>query len=234
MGLNLAVGILADLNEGDPEGADQVRDEIDAINRYLKTIGLPKHVEPVDCPVGGAEMYGYSGLHYLRRIAAYIELRGTLPPPGEDTASKDSVMEEYYSQLEEPSITFFSRLFGKKKEKKESPKRTFDHLMLHSDAEGYYLPIDFEDVLFPPDEFKIPGGMIGSSIKLLEECKRLANHLELPLDMDQESDELWEASDSQGEGDLKWQRYGIESFTCLRLHNAALHSTKHNSLILFT
>lgn len=234
MGLNLAVGILADLNDGDPEGADHVREEIDNLNEYLSSIELPKHVEPLDCPVGGAEMYGYSGLHYLRRLAAHIDLKGSLPEPGNDTASKDPLIEEYYAQTEEPKVSFFSRLLGKKLKQNNERKGKFDHLMIHSDAEGYYLPIDFEEVLFPDEKYKIPGGMVGSSVRLLDECKKLADCLELPLDMDQESDELWEASDSQGEGNQKWERYGVESFTCLRLYNAALHSVKYKSLVLFT
>ena len=228
MGLNLVVGILAELQETDPEGADDVRKEIDSLNRFLESEGLPKHVEPIDCPVGGGEMYGYSGLHYLRRIAAHLDLHGELPPPGDQNSSDDKAIEAYYANFENPEVSFFSRLLGRK-----GFTRTFDHLLIHGDAEGYYLPIDFKKVLFPPENFGIPGGMIGSSYRLLNECKRLAEALELPLDMDQESDELWEASDSQGEGDSKWERYGVESFTCLRLYKAAEHSIKHGALIVF-
>jgi len=41
---------------------------------------------------------------------------------------------------------------------------------------------------FPSENFQIPGCMIGSSHRLLEECKHLAEALELPLDMNQDSE----------------------------------------------
>jgi len=88
-------------------------------------------------------------------------------------------------------------------------------------------------VLFPPEELEIPGGMIGSSPRLLDETRRLAQAIELPLDMDPEADELWKAAETQGEGDALWQRYGVESFTCLRLYHAARHSIEHSAALVF-
>ena len=111
--------------------------------------------------------------------------------------------------------------------------RTFDHLLLHSDAEGYYLPQDFDPVLFPPKDYQIPGGIIGSSVKLKEECERLAAALQLPLELDPEGEEVWEATESQGEGDLQWQRYGIESFVCIRLYAACQRSLRNGAAIVF-
>ncbi|MFL5242013.1 MAG: hypothetical protein ACJ8FY_07885 [Gemmataceae bacterium] len=106
--------------------------------------------------------------------------------------------------------------------------------MQHSDAEGYYLPQDFPKVLFPPEDLEIPGGMVGSSVRLHDECKRLANWLQLPLDLDPEAEEVWEAAfDKQGEEDEVWHRYGIESFVCLRLYAASKHSMEHGAAIVF-
>ena len=109
-----------------------------------------------------------------------------------------------------------------------------DHLLIHSDAEGYYLPQDFESVIFTPESLEMPGEMVGSSQHLLAETRSIAQALELDLSMDPESDELREATEEQGEGEAKWQRYGVESFCCIRLHRAAQHSIRHGAAIVFT
>jgi hypothetical protein len=228
MGLAIEVGFLADMIENDDEGAEWFRDDLKRLNQYLVNTGLQPHIEPEQCPVYSSAMWGYSGLHYLRRIAAHLDLCGNLPEPGDKDASRDAIVQEYYAPLEKPSSSLFRRLFGKKQ-----VPRTYDHLMLHSDAEGYYLPRDFAHVLFPPSNYDIPGGMVGSSHRLLTETRQLAKALRLPLDMDPEDDEIWKAADSQGEGDLVWKRYGVESFTCLRLYHAAMHFINHSSVIVF-
>jgi len=228
MGLALEVGFLADLLGNDEEGVQDIKEEMQKLNSYLSSIGQPLHIEPEDCPVYSTEMFGYAGIHYLRRIAAHLDIRNTLPAPGDEDADKDQVLEEYFALLHKTSASFVSRLFNKKQ-----LKRNFDHLIFHSDAEGYYLPRDFSDVLFPPALFQIPGGMIGASQQLLTEMEKLAEALELPLDLDPESEEVWLATDSQGEGDVKWKRYGVESFTCLRLYRAAQHSLKYGAAINF-
>lgn len=216
MGLSVEVGYLSDLLSADEDGAKSFLEEIAVLNTYLSSCGLVPHQEPESCEVYSADMFGYSGLHYLRRIAAHLELRGKLPEPGDRDASKDPVLENYFDLVN------------------SSRKRGYDHLIYHSDAEGFYLPQQFDTVRFPPEELKIPGGMLGSSPQLLAEMKRLAQALQLPLDLDPEAEEVWEAADSQGEGDLMWQRYGVESFICLRLFHAAQHSIANSALIVFT
>ena len=228
MGLAIEVGYLADVLE-DEEGAADFREQLSKLNVCLKACGLNEHVEPQTCPVFSAEMYGYSGIHYLRRIAAHLDLRGKLPAPGADNAAKDPVLAEYCALFDKPKQSLFGRLFGRKQN-----SRHFDHLIYHSDAEGYYVPQRFTEVLFTPETMDIPGGMIGSSQQLLQETSQLAQALQLPLDLDPESQAVWDASDSQGKGDTLWQRYGVESFTCLRLHRAAKLSVSNSALIVFT
>lgn len=230
MGLAIEVGLLARMLSDDEEGAVWVREELGKLSPYLESCGLRAHTEPESCPSFSAELYGYSGLHSLRRVAAYLELRGKLPEPGTQDAAQDSVLAEYFALLEKPALSVFSRLFARK------PKaRSFDHLIFHSDAEGFYLPQDFEAVLFSPPELKIPGGMIGSSQRLAVETARLATALELPLSLDPESDEVFAAVEAQGEGEgeARWQRYGVESFTCLQLHQAAQHSIAQGAALFF-
>ena len=71
MGLGLEVGILADLRENDEEGYEYFRSQLDALNSCLQQANIPDHAEPEDCEVWSGEMFGYSGLHYLRRFAAH-------------------------------------------------------------------------------------------------------------------------------------------------------------------
>ena len=229
MGLVIEVGTLADRLLHDEEGAQWFRAELVVLSSYLEYCGLVAHQEPDMCPLLSLEMFGYSGLHYLRRIAAHLNLRQRLPDPGDENASQDAVLQEYFSFLTKPRGSFLSRLFGGSK-----TVRHYDHLILHSDAEGFYVPQDFESVLFPPEHLKIPGGMVGSSQQLLTETARLAKVLELPLDLEPESEEVWEAAESQGTGNTLWQRYGIESYTCLRLYHAAKHSIANSAVIVFT
>lgn len=228
MGLSIEVGFLADMLSADEEGAQWFRGELIRLNSFLQSSGLSAHVEPEQCPIWSADMLGYSGLHCLRRLAAHIDLRGSLPEPGGNDSADDRTLNRYYKLWDDRTPTFVARMLGK-------PKKVghYDHLIHHSDAEGFYVPQDFPEVLFPPEDLRIPGGMVGSSIRLLDEVQRLAAILELPLDMDEEHDALWEAAESQGEGELRWQRYGVESFICLRLYRAAESSIKHSSLIVF-
>lgn len=220
MGLALQVGILAELQELDQEGFDYFREQFALINQVLKANGLPEHQEPVDVEADqsfSCDMFGYSGLHYLRRIAAHLANERELPPPGDDKVADDPVLQKHYSLVET-----------------ETPHIPFQHLIYHSDAEGFYLPIYFKDVIFPDAAFEIAGGMIGSSQALLEECTKLAESLQLPTDLVLESNIVWEAADSQGEGNSRWERYGIESYTCLALIKACNASIKSGAAIVFT
>jgi hypothetical protein len=220
MGLSVEVGIIADLLENDEEGAEHVREEFEILSRYLVSIGLKPHVEPHDIVVWSCDLHGYSGLHYLRRVAAHLHYNRKLPTPGDNTAAKDPVLDRYYSDFDRSDLR---KSFG-----------TFDHLIVHSDAEGYYIPQDFPRVLIPGDAFPIAGGMVGSSQQLREECRKIASSLELPLDLDPEDDLVLQATESQGSGDSTWKRYGIESYSCLQLHYAANWSLKTGAAIVFT
>ena len=184
------------------------------LTRALEEAGLAPHVEPEalrnECAFS-AGMWGYSGLHYLRRIAAYLGQGKEVPCRGDNNASKDPVLARYYDLM--------------------APG--FEHLVLHSDAEGFYVPRDLKSVIFPRDELKVPGCMIGSSVRLLDECRRLAAWLELPLDTEEESDEVWEAADDPKSEGPKWMQYGVESFTCIRLIRAAEASMQSGGAIVF-
>jgi hypothetical protein len=228
VGLSLSVGIVADLKANDPEGAEDFDEYFSFVGLLLKEAGLPQHVEPVECEVWDADMFGYSGLHYLRRIAAHMDAGLPLPPPGDDKSSDDPLLVAYFADVLGQKSGLVQRLFNRQ------PRfaRSFDHLIVHSDAEGFYLPQDFPRVLFADDN-KLPGGMLGSAPRLLAELERLAEVLGVPESLHFQSEELWEAADSQGEGDALWERYGIESYSCVVLREACRRSLASGAAIVF-
>lgn len=228
MGLAIEVGYLADMLENDEEGAAWFREELAKLNSLLSDHGLAAHREPEAMEVFSAEMHGYSGIHHLRRIAAHLSLNGGLPEPGDVNAAKDPVLQRYYEGAVAPAPSRMARWLGGK------PSPRFDHLIQHSDCEGFYVPQDFPHVLAAPDELELTGGIVGSSQQLLRETEVLAHALELPLGLDPEAEEVWAAADSQGVGATTWQRYGIESFVCLRLYRAAKLSIASGALIVFS
>jgi hypothetical protein len=223
MGLNVVVGALIDLH--DPEGVDNLRAEFAAVNEALHEAGLPEHDEPerADWDPVDFDMWGHGGLHYLRRAAAHLDREGELPEPGTtESVDNDPVMERYYDRATS-ALRGLLQAFGPKK------KGRFDHLMLHSDAEGFYVPITFGDVLVSE---KVAGDLIGSSQALLDELTRVARALGLPPDLDPASDEAFEAAENQGSGE-GWKAYGVEWLTCLQLLAAARASVERQAAIVF-
>lgn len=229
MGLDVSVGFIADLRANDPEGAEDFEEYFSFVGLVLKDAGLPQHEEPIECECWGAQMFGYSGLHYLRRIAAHLDASLPLPPPGDDKSSDDPLLEAYFDDVLGKKPGLVERFL------KKQPRfaRQYDHLIVHSDAEGFYIPQDFPDVLFADDK-KLPGGMLGSVPRLLAELERLAEVLGIPEGLHAQSEELWEAADAQGEGDALWQRYGIESYSCVVLREACHKSLATGSAIVFS
>lgn len=225
MGLSLEVGYLADRHETDLGAAEKFDRSLEKINQYLALRHLPSHNEPVSCPIFKVTLRGYSGFHYVQRMAAYLDLKGRLPRPGDDDSYKDPIIQEYYKRSRP---NFFQKLL-----RKPGRKGSFDHLLFHSGCEGYYLPQDFADVLRVPDFEDEWAGMLGSSQRLMGECARIAEALNLPLDIDPDCDELWAEAASDQDTKNKWHLYHIESYTCLELYSAAEHSVKHGALLVF-
>lgn len=224
MGLVICVGFAAGVDEADSEYREYFERQLEAVNEILESFGLPAHVEPFGLPderTFECEMFGYTGLHYLRRLAAHLALKGELPPPGDEDAASDPVLNDYYK--------FFDASFAQGK----AADMPFQHLLIHGDAEGYYLPVDFEDVIIPDASVEIAGGVIGSSQALLRECRELARALEMPEGLSPEDEALWEAVDNQGGGDTKWETYGVESLTCLCLMRACEASAETGAAVVF-
>ncbi|MFL6254471.1 MAG: hypothetical protein ACJ74T_05590 [Pyrinomonadaceae bacterium] len=224
MGLAICVGVPPEIRESDPEYVAYFEQQVEVINGVLESYELPLHHEPFDVEderTFECDMIGYSGLHYLRRIAAHLALGRELPPPGDDGAASDPVLADYY------------KIFDASFARGEATGMPFQHLIVHGDAEGYYLPVEFEDVIIPDASLEIAGGMLGSSHTLLRECRELAQALELREDLSLDDDAVWQAVESQGEGEEKWERYGVESYTCLALIKSCEVSVETGAAVVF-
>ncbi|SNR83599.1 hypothetical protein SAMN05216252_101339 [Actinacidiphila glaucinigra] len=159
-------------------------------------------------------MWGYSGLHTVRRLAVHLATDGRLPEPLDQAqrATDDPLLSKVYKAL--PG----------------DPPGPFDHLIHHSDCEGYYVPVDFAHVIV---DKKARGGYLGSSVRLLAETRRLAEALGLPEDLDPHSEEVFEVADAEEPTTERWQRYGVESYVCLQLLQAAKLSIATGAAIAF-
>lgn len=160
MGLAISVGVLADLNDNDPEGAAYFRAQLAVLNHHLTEQMVPLHEEPESLPPlrrRAHTSFPYSFLHYLRRIYAWAlddpEWRATPFPENADPADDRKVDRE--------SFMFRS------------------HLLCHSDAEGFYLPVAFDDLLTGDD---VLGGFAGSTHRLREELLLCATALGVHVD----------------------------------------------------
>jgi hypothetical protein len=212
MGLSVQVGLLAGLLDSDPEGAEWFKEELARINRLLGDNGLPLHMEPRELPQlasrSALDSYPYSFLHYLRRVAARRledpDWEATPLPEGEDP-SEDPAIDEELGLMR-------------------------SHLICHSDAEGYYVPIDFDEVLFDDSEEIAGGGLVGSSQRLLAELQAVAPALGIALEEGRLTDEEAEriSEEVHEEGEL-W----IEKGVWLDLFEAARLSLQHGSVIVF-
>lgn len=218
MGLALGVGALVLFEQQDPGAAQKMREDLEYINTLLAAEGLPTHHEPEhfegfaegERPRTRASLnsFPYSWLHYLRRFGAHIMRDPRWVPypvePGEDPAD-DRVLRQLYRQLR-------------------------SHLLCHSDSEGYYLPIDFNEIFFDP-KHKIRGGALGSSIRLREELLLLTDALEIEVDAEGNLEDEYTK-------ELAAQRptgapFAIERLVWLSLYEASRLSIEYKTAITF-
>lgn len=227
MALTLTVGILANVQRTNPTRLDFYYDQFAAINIALQERGLPEHHEPEAVEDWSVEMYGHSGLHTLRRVAAHLWACKGVPEPakrgpaGIPDASNDPMLIEYFDEVRSwlnPGVARY--------------RMAYEHLILHSDDRGYYLPQRFHQVIFTHPTLNVVGTMFGSTQVLIDECRQLLGALEVPPDLDRESDELREAVDNPGRGE-GWRRYGIEVQSCLNLLTACLRSLDTGAAVVF-
>ncbi|SCX73138.1 hypothetical protein [Variovorax sp. EL159] len=214
MGLAISVGTLAYLLENDTEGAEWRQEELAVANKLLASADLPPHAEPRELPPlhsrASLRSFPYSYIHYLRLAYAYRaqspDWMATPLPDGVDPTD-DPVVEDALFDSE-------------------------SHLIRHSDADGFYVPVDFEEVLYsdPDDEKEVVGGMLGSSYRLRDELVLVAPALGITLVDGQLSDE--EAKRINGLVDVD-EGLHREYASWLLLYEAARLSIAHKMAIVF-
>ncbi|UPT63743.1 MAG: hypothetical protein M0D54_04135 [Hyphomonadaceae bacterium JAD_PAG50586_4] len=242
MGLDISVGMLADLLVNDEEGAKWLREDIEKLNAVLLKAGLSSHVEPAETDSASIATYGYSGLHYLRRCAVHLQYAGRLPPrwPTEQPTD-DPFYIRYSDEFRDGNASLQPGDFAR------SSERKFDHVYMHSDAEGYYVPQRFDRVLIANGEAY---GWVGSCYALAEECERLASALTLPQELlaNGEDEAFTEAILDQRRSDRSdflsnlfkpkqgaalWRAHPVAAMMCAKLHNMASHSIRTGALVVF-
>ncbi|MFZ6642898.1 hypothetical protein ACO0LL_24480 [Undibacterium sp. TC4M20W] len=209
MGLGISIGTLADC---DDEELEWSQEDFAAINTVLAQAGLPAHVEPRSLPAlqSRAQLDGfpYSFLHYLRRAYAHRKADPAwlaTPLADNEDPGQDEALQAEYDNLD-------------------------SHLVCHSDAEGYYVPVDFDEVLFDSEETGLPGGMLGSTYRLMEELILVAPALGIQLDNGQLSDAEVARIQEQTEKEAACYR---ELETWVTLFEAARLSLEHKTAIVF-
>jgi hypothetical protein len=245
MGLTIAVGLLADeINAGEDGDTEFLQENLERLNSVLKRAGLSPHHEPIEIAQNetfSADLIGYNGLHMVRRLAAYRTLADVLPTPIPYSSEEDPEASTYYklhkSYCAKPPNGFLAKLFGARPSKPVRPP--FRHLMFHSDAEGFYVPQAFEDVIFAHDNPNDGlGGMVGSSYGLLEECLQLAAGISLPANFDPEAHDLEDAINGrggayQGANGQTWGLYPVEAYCLGQLILGCQASIKNKAVLAF-
>jgi hypothetical protein len=231
MSLCINVGILAyRVAENDKGAIRRGEREFAKLNKALRAAGLPPHREPRD--LNGRTVWwrklSLDNLHKLRRLAAHLRLAlcqdmddidviEDWPPPWDERVSPTSENEPALAALYDAGIDGL-----------------FAHLCWHNDGGGYYVPIDFEDVLCPPDELlEAVGGYIGSTQQLKHECEWIAGLIGLPLGLEPRSKpfkDIVQTSRARGDG---WWNYPDECEACLTLHQACRASLEMGAAIVF-
>lgn len=213
MGLAVSVGLLADLNVHDSEGAEWCRESFAKVNGVLAENNLPMHHEPEHLPAfcsrADADSYPYSFLHYLRRVYAYVVADPkwiATPFPEDAEPTEDNVLDS--------EMYMFS-----------------SHLLCHSDTEGFYLPIDFDEVIVDDtDQDRVLGGLVGSSYRLMDELILVAPSLGITLTDGQLSDA--EATRINYDADTE-EGLWIEKMVWICHYEAARLSIEHNTAISY-
>jgi hypothetical protein len=211
MGLGVSVGALAWLKTADAEGYEWVSKQLAIVNTVLAANNLAPHHEPDELPPLQSRAlldgFPYSFLHYLRRVYANVSQNPKWVPVeaanGEDPSA-------------DPAID------------RELSVRMSSHLICHSDAEGFYVPVNFADVLY---DDQMAGGMLGSTQTLMRELASIAPALGIALSASGElSDAEAERINGVTDDDGPWYR---ELTVWLTLYEACRLSLQHKTAISF-
>lgn len=234
MGLSVTVGVLADVAEHDPEMLPEFAVGFLAINDVLAAKGLPAHDEPTDCDVWSADFVGHSGLHALREAAGFVHAGLDIPRnillDGTDTTQSDALVKTFLEHVSgKGDFTLVGRALRsifKIKEKPELPP--FIHLTVHSDCDGYYVPVAFENPLVAKKTSDETAHLwpLGSVMRLESEINALAKHLQISVDLTPDDPVLTEKIDTpdRTQSAPLWHAQPIAAHSCVVLRAACARS----------
>lgn len=208
MSLAVEVGSLAwCIAAGEEDGAEWIRGDLREVNRLLKKHKLPAHDEPELLPKmrnrARLRSFPYSWLHYLRRAVAFAR-----QAPKEFTPAPD----EFDPVTDERIDRELSVLMG-------------SHIVCHSDCEGYYVPIDFDE---PLGDDKLVGRLLGSSQAAMRELVQVAPLIGVRLRGGKLSDKTAKDIGTEEDGPLY-----IERQVWLLLFESFRLSIEHGTAVKF-
>jgi hypothetical protein len=222
MSVGISVGWLDEMRRCDEEGFAHYRAFFQAVSAMLAKRNL-RYTEPENLPGKGWswQVFPPNGIAYLQRLAVYLWQREEWPEPGtEDMGNPlqdEDIEDEYmdcYLEESEPN----------------SKGQRFNHLVCHPCRSGFWLPVDFDEVIV--EEMGDGKEQFGSSIRLEQEVMEIARLLGLPLDLDPRTREVENATRfAPRNSEVLWERYGIEAYSCLLLYHAARASRELGTAI---
>lgn len=214
MTLSVLVGLLSHLKKSGQDQNTNIDQSFSDLNKVLSEHNIPTHMEPdhIDEEKHFGMNMHYTALHKLRRVAAWVAVNGKLPDPCEEYKNDMTVI-TYYDKAAREILPF-------------------QHLVDHSDCDGFYLPYDFERPLTFSANHQYVAFSTGSSQKLKEECEQLAEKMGFDLTMDVYTDEMKNALSGEDRTGAFWKKYAIECFVCHQLHQAAIRSIESGSAVV--
>jgi hypothetical protein len=222
MGLDIWVGTLGSPGE-DEEIEELERQQFASINSALRGAGLPTYFEPENAS-GDRHWYGRIGrwhhIQTIRWVAASVALTGERPSD-QSGADGPEALRRYERNLVH-SGGLIKHLDSR------MARRSFDHLICHADTEGFYVPVDFENVIY---DHKV--GLLGSSYRLVAECDVLARYLEIPPDIPEDPDKLNKAIGDAEHATELWQQFGDATWACQQLRIGARQSIRLGAALVF-
>ncbi|HRE91425.1 MAG TPA: hypothetical protein PK095_20070 [Myxococcota bacterium] len=192
--------------DGEPEGLRWFEAQLAAASTVLGELGLPTHVEGELAPGARSramlDSFPYSFLHFLRHAYAWARQRAGEPLP----------------ELE--------RLGRAEQARIEDEIGMLDsHLILHSDCDGLYVPVDFGAPIHDP---RLAGETLGSTQRLEAELTLIAPLLGVELVSGEVSDEAMAALDVEDDDPLH-----REKLVFATLWEACRLSLAHRCAIVF-
>ena len=217
--------------------------EFKLLDEALAEKGLERLGEPTAGEDWSADVIGYSGLHALREVAGMICKKRDIPRDilldGSQRDYADALVTEFLEHLSgKGNFTLIGKAFRQIFKAKERPKLPpFVHLSIHSDCDGYYVPVAFDTPIVPKrvsqdSEHLWP---LGSVMRLELEINQLARHLEIPADLRHDDPQLHKMLDTPDRTPISalWTAQPIAAHACLVLREACKRSLRTGAAIHF-